>query len=326
MPAKDFPRISTALTLDPHPEENLVSYIFRLANHRRLGSARMLLFACKFDTFTNQPRPEWMAGLAKTACIDEKDLWAISYGQPDRKWATFRGQPVSQSVIERRGAAERRICPTCIGEIPVHRAIWDLRYVAICPVHRVVLMDACLACGKPIRWLGGDLTRCVCAGKPEFSSFVAEDAAPEDIGATAAVYGLMGDPRFQAEADQVRALTPFRDLAGANIAEFLYRLGLERMGRLNKYFSSENPGELVWEAHVAMRRGLKAVTPWPSAFHRVIDKMRLRSDVLPGKSMRMAAGAVERWQAGLPEGQGTEILRVVQEYRVVDRERQTGDG
>jgi hypothetical protein len=68
------------------------------------------------------------------------------------------------------------------------------------------------------------------------------------------------------------------------------------------------------------------VTPWPSAFHRVVDEMRLRIDFLPGKSMRMAAGAVERWQAGLPEGQGAEILRAVQEYRLVDLERQTGDG
>lgn len=325
MPAKEFLRISTALTLDPHTEENLVSYIFRLAAYRYLSSAKMLLSACKFDSFTNQPRPEWMAELAKTACVEEKDLWAISYGQPDRKWAMFRGQFVSQSVIEKRGAADRRICPACIGEIPVHRAIWDLRYVAICPVHRVVLMDVCPACGKPIRWLGGDLTRCVCSGKPELSSFVAEDAAPEDIGATAAVYGLMGDLRFQAEADQVRSLPSFRDLAGANIAEFLYRLGLERMGRQNKYFSSENPGDLVWEAHIAMRRGLEAMTPWPSAFHRVIDEMRQRSNLSPAMSRRRAVGAVERWQAGLPEGQGTEILWAVREYQAVDRERETGE-
>lgn len=324
MPAKASPRISTTLILEPHIEESLVGYIFRLANYRRLNSARMLLHACKFEWYTNQPRPEWMAELAGTACVEEEDLWAISYGQQDTVWATFRGQLVSKSVIERRGEAERRICPECIGEIPIHRAIWDLRYVAICPVHRMVLMDSCPACGKAIRWLGGDLTRCVCARKPEFSSFVAESAAPEDISATAAVYGLMGDPRFQAEADQVRTLPPFRDLTGANIAEFLYRLGLERMGRLNKYFSSENPGELAWEAHVVMRRGLEASAPWPSAFHRAIDQMRERSNSSSAMSMRMAAGAVERWQAGLPEGQGVEILRAVQEYRAIDRERETG--
>jgi hypothetical protein len=60
-------------------------------------------------------------------------------------------------------------------------------------------------------------------------------------------------------------------LDGANIAEFLFRLGLglglglEKMGRKNKYFSSENPGDVLWDAQVVMRRGLEAVTPWPAA-------------------------------------------------------------
>jgi hypothetical protein len=324
MPAKDFPRISTALTLDPHPEENLVSYIFRLANYRCLSSAWMLVSACKFTCFTNQPPPEAMTELAATACVDEQDLWAISYGRTDRTWATFRGQRISRATIERRGSAERWICPTCMDEIPAHRAIWDLRYVAICPVHRVLLMDVCPACTKPIRWRGGDLTRCVCEGMPEFSSFVAEDAAPGDISATAAVYGLMGDPRFQRESDEVRAQPLFRDMGGANIAEFLYRMGLERAARPGKFFSSENPGDLAWKAHITLRLGMEATAIWPSGFYRVIDGMRERSRLSAASSMRVAAGAVERWLAGLPEGEGSEISRALQEYRLTDRDGEIG--
>lgn len=314
-------RVSTALTLDPHPEETLISYIFRLAAYRRLPSARMLLSSSKFETFTNQPRPEWMAALAGNSCIDERSLWAISYGAPNRTHAMFRGQAVSQSVIERRGAADRRLCPECMDEDPIHRAIWDLRYVAICPVHRRVLVDTCPACGQPIVWRGGDLTRCDCVGKPAFSSVVAEEAASEDIEPTAAVYGLMGDPRFSAEADKVRALVPFSDMDGANIAEFVFRLGLEKMGRTHKYFSSDNPGDLAWKAHIVMRRGLDAVSPWPDAFDEAIDGMRQRTYPELAKSLRICAGAIERWQRGLPAGQGLHILKAVEDYRALEPER-----
>lgn len=46
-------------------------------------------------------------------------------------------------------------------------------------------------------------------------------------------------------------MPPFQDVMGSDIADFLFRLGLERLG-------------------------LEAVEDWPNGFHREIDNMRER--------------------------------------------------
>lgn len=318
------PQVPTCLTLVPLPDESLIGYVFRLAHYRRLPTAYMLAKDCGLADLTNQPNAEQLAALAASASMDPTLLQAISYGPPDRRSAIFMGQRVSQSVLERRGHADRRLCPRCLAESPHHRAIWDLRYVAVCPVHRCLLVDECPECGRPMSWRGGDFTRCRCARRIDFRSIGAPSVADEDIAPTAAVYGLLGDDRFRNEADQVRSMRPFVDLDGADIAEFLFRLGLERMGRKRKVFSSEDPGELAWEAHVVLRRGLEVLDPWPDAFHEAIDAMRRRWGPGEGRSLRMCAGAVERWLSGLPEGRGMEIRLAVEAYRALDAERKNG--
>ena len=318
---ESLPRVPGGLTLVPNPDESLIGYVFRLASYRRLSSVRFLAVECGFKEPSNQPRPEWLAALAAFAAVDASSLVAISYGPPDRRHAVFRGQRVGQSVLERRGSAHRRLCPHCLDESPHHRAIWDLRYVAACPVHGCLLADECWSCGGALFWRGRDLTRCHCAARADLRKSVAPHVAPRDLEATAAVHGLLGDARFAAEADRVRAMAPFHGLMGADIAEFLFRIGLERMGRRRKVFSSEDPGDLAWEAHVALRFGLETVSDWPGGFHRALDEMRERWP-RAGRSLSTCAGAVEFWLAGLQEGSAApEIAAAVADYRALDAVR-----
>jgi len=256
--------------------------------------------------------------LAISASMDVGRLMAISYGPPDRVGAVVLGHRVGQSVLERRGGSERRICPACLSESAHHRAMWDLRYVAVCPVHQCFLVDMCPACEKPLKWVGCDLARCRCGHRLDLEGVEPEHVAPEDVEPTAAVFGLFGDVRFLEEAATLRTVRPLSDLKGADLAEFLFRLGLERMGRIRKVFSSEDPGELAWEAHIALRHGLEALEPWPDEFHRTLDDMRGRWGRNPRISMLMCAGAVERWLAELPDGGGQHIREAVESYRARD--------
>jgi hypothetical protein len=128
--------------------------------------------------------------------------------------------------------------------------------------------------------------------------------------------------RFQAEADRVQAMPPFQDLVGSDIPDFLFRLGLERLGRRRKAFSTEHTGELAWEAHVALRLGLEAVEDWPEGFHREIDNMRERWGGDARMSLFRCVGAVEFWVDRLQEGsQGAAITAAVADYRTRDAAR-----
>lgn len=130
-----------------------------------------------------------------------------------------------------------------------------------------------------------------------------------------AAFGLLGDVRFAEQATKVRGLSALADLDPAETVDFLFRLGLERMGNRAKIFSVENPGEVADKAHIALNRALEALEPWPDAFFGVLADMRSRWGTTATASMRLCAGAVERWLDGLPEGHGQVIRNAVSEYR-----------
>ncbi len=318
-------RIPTCLTLEPIPDESLVGYVFRLSHHRVLPNARAQFIDCGFPYPLNQPEPEWLAALAASSSMEIGRLEAISYGPPDRVSAIVLGHRVSQSVLERRGMPQRRICPACLSERAYHRAMWDLRYIAVCPVHGCLLEDTCRHCGDPLMWKGSNLLTCRKNHRLDLGGMEPTLVEAADVEATAAVYGLFGDPRFQRGADGLRGLAPLADLQPADIAEFLFRLGLERMGRDKKVFSSESPGELAWAAHIALRRGVEALDPWPDVFHQTLDGMRERWGSTAQASLRLCAGAVERWGAGLPSECGRRIMHAVTEYRAIDAARMVGE-
>ncbi len=280
--------------------------------------------ACGFNHYTNQPRPEWLAALAETASIDIDALAAITRGQPDSQYGWWRGQRFSQNVLDRRGTADRRICPACLIQSAHHRQIWDIKYIAVCPIHRCLLIDECAKCGRPLQWHGREIVRCRC--KLDLRSLHSPEVAAPEAEVTAAVYGLLGERSFKPQADLMRAMPPFRNLAGSDIADFLFRLGLERLGRRKKVFSTENVGEFAWEAHIALRLGLEAVQDWPDGLEREIDNMRERWGGDGAKSLFRCAGAIEFWLSRLQPGScGTAIKAAIIDYRAQDAKRKGRD-
>ena len=247
-----------ALGVIPYPDESLVGFLFRLARRRRLPTIRPLMSASGIVNLTAQPNEQQLRALADVASLEVGQLEAITYGPPNPAVGLFRGIPLPSNVFDCRGEAQRRVCPDCLRESAYHRAIWDLGFISVCPVHRKVLVDTCRRCGQPLRWMGADLTRCGHADEGDLTQAVAEDVSEGDVRATRAVYGLLKDERFAADVKRVRALPPFRDLADSYIVEFLYRLGLEAIGARPKIFSTEQTGELAWSAHLALNRGLEA--------------------------------------------------------------------
>ena len=317
MPIAPDPGLAPALGIKPHPDESLIGFVFRLAARRRMSTGRRLAFACGFDRLTNQPKPEWLRNLATRAQVDPSSLEAISYGPPDDRRGVFRGAVLPSNVFDGRGGVPRKVCPQCLSESGHHRAFWDLSFIAICPVHRVELIDQCRSCGGWLRWLGRDLTRCGgrgCLGG-DLTRMPANPVPDEDVRGTRTVHGLLGDERFQAEADHARSLEPFRDLGNSDIVEFLYRLGLETLGGRSKIFSLEQAGELAYQAHRALTLGLAAAQRWPDGFYEILDGMRRRSASTTSAGLRKYVVPVERWLDQLPEERGGALKEAVRVYQ-----------
>lgn len=309
------PRTTPSLGSTPYPDESLIGFIFRLAKRRRMSSGRWLAFACGFDRLTNQPKPEWIRNLADKAQVDPASLEAISYGPPNDRVGVFRGAILPSNVFDARGMARRRVCPQCLVESPHHRAIWDLSFVAICPVHCVELVDQCRSCGDWLRWLGRDLTNCGCRKGGDLTQMRSAVVSKEDARGTRTVYGLLGDERFRAEADHARSLIPFSDMRNSDIVEFLYRLGLEALGGRSKVFSLEQAGDLAYQAHRALTLGLAVAERWPGTFYEILDSMRRRSASTTLAGLRKYVGPVERWLDQLPEYHGGALQEAVRVYR-----------
>ncbi|WP_327743252.1 TniQ family protein [Streptomyces europaeiscabiei] len=69
--------------------------------------------------------------------FDGLDLAAETSLTPlaNREWALFTGS---------------RACPKCLAERPVWQLWWRLGIAAVCPVHRVLLVDVCRRCGRRV--------------------------------------------------------------------------------------------------------------------------------------------------------------------------------
>jgi hypothetical protein len=94
----------------------------------------------------------------------------------DGKRIRVSDQYVSRCDLIRRLS---KICPLCMRERPFLRAVWDLRYWVVCPIHGCEMITDCQACGKPIRWNRNQFDRC--CHDLAFSDFQTKLVKPETV-------------------------------------------------------------------------------------------------------------------------------------------------
>lgn len=316
-----------SLNAHPFPDESLIGFIFRLAKRRGDTSGRRLALRLGFRHLTNRPYPEWVEALAADARLPASEIWAIANGSIDDRFGNFRGVPLPTGYFDRRDfnrlGSDFRVCPDCLVENLYHRAIWDLLFIAICPVHDKVLIDTCRECGQPLRFLGVDMFLCQC-GKGRLDRMSTPQVDHADARGTRVVYGLLGDGRFSADANHARKLASFADLDASDIIQFLYRVGLQTVAPERAVFSVRDAGELTRDAHVVLTRALAVAEEWPTAFFRMLDDLRRPHPEGTAFALRMSAGRVEDWLDGLRPGTGCAIRAAVTDYRRRMTERDDG--
>lgn len=56
----------------------------------------------------------------------------------------------------------RQVCPLCLGKASWSRLEWEVKSNRACPMHRVMLVNHCPNCNRPLHWGRSELLHCYC--------------------------------------------------------------------------------------------------------------------------------------------------------------------
>ena len=82
-----------------------------------------------------------------------------------------------------------RVCPACLRERCIWWAVWDLTLLVSCPIHGIMLIDTCAACGRTLSWRPAP-DRCVCG--QDLRELKTVVAPARLVSLSAAIYAAIG--------------------------------------------------------------------------------------------------------------------------------------
>lgn len=154
----DFSRLPVRRT--PKDQESFKGFVLSLAHLNGLPSMKWVLTSAGLPArFATAPCD--LAGLAallgcSASILENLPAWPIP-GVPGM--VKFGLTAVHGLDID---LVHPKICPACVlEEKPIPR-FWDLCAVAVCPIHRLVLLDHCFKCLKRLPWLRAEPAKCKC--------------------------------------------------------------------------------------------------------------------------------------------------------------------
>lgn len=149
----------------PLPDELLSSWIVRIvtANGVKLNTLTRQLFGPDLTPWNrdiDRNAPEWLLRVicARTGVPRERAVRATLHGYQGRVFpkSLLSGQlrwilPVKVWGSTRLGYGVQ-YCPLCLaeGQEPYFRRAWRVGFYTFCPIHHIMLQDACPACGAAV--------------------------------------------------------------------------------------------------------------------------------------------------------------------------------
>lgn len=214
--------MATLIRLEPIETESLESYIYRLGKANYYEETNWL------DHLLNLPREthlnfiiaseylERIAHFLQTSIENIKAMTIHHYARGmvgmDSWGESERNLFISRSDPERR-------CPICFAESGTVLLPWTLRPITACPIHQILLINACTNCGKI---LTGE-TSCRACGQPlEKMDFEKIDQDPVGLQ----LVGLVWNTIIRNDAKSaVDVSFPFSELISPQFFSLLIKLG-----------------------------------------------------------------------------------------------------
>ncbi len=172
--------------VDPIPLESPRGYLCRVASAHRYKSPHWLVQLAGLPA-EKVEREDGAASIAHVLRLQPEQWLIMCYrrvGGPQRfEQRSFYGKNVGAYHLN---FGRPRVCPACLRERSVWWAVWDLCLVAVCPVHRCLLLDQCPSCRKALNWQRPAVHECRCG--LDLRTLTSKTADTDSVAINAAIY------------------------------------------------------------------------------------------------------------------------------------------
>lgn len=277
MTQAQFPRLVVARLLrtpQPHLDESLNGFLLRVTAANGFDEMYRLLDQAGVSP-TVATTPNDLTALSSLLNVQTDALQRMAYwpmANRPKAYRSFRGTELRNYHAQLDPC---RVCPECLRDAPYCRAAWDIRFACACPRHRVLLLDRCQGCQKPISWRRRSVTQCEScqADFRAFRSAAAEDSA---IALCRSIYKAVGiEHGVTVSPVDLPAFVDFLPaLQLLDFIKFLGSYGLDPHGELERLRLPRRKPEHLHQMLIAAADALRN---WPTGFHELLDRVRTKN-------------------------------------------------
>ena len=251
------------------PFESPLGYLCRVAHAHGYDGPRWLsdLAGIPPGGFELADRGRKLAHALRLDASEWRRLCYMPMGRIERR--TFLGQIIG---VHQLNYARSRICPGCLRENPTWWAVWDLKLVSACPIHRCLLIDRCPSCRHKLTWHRRAVHECRC--RQDLREVEPEKAEDRLVTINAAIWSAAGFHREACEAEvrRVNRLPDQIDLPLDATLRLIRFLGsVHEDGRIRR--KQIRP---FADLDIAAKIGIGATTmlmDWPRSFKDTLRRM-----------------------------------------------------
>lgn len=256
--------------VDPVTFESPIGYLCRVAHAHGYDGPRWLadLAGIPSGGFELEDRCKQLAYTLRLQATEWRRMcYMPAKGQRERR--AFLGQIIGTHQLN---YTRPRVCPCCLRNRSMWWAVWDLKLVSACPIHRCLLVDLCPSCGRKLTWHRRAVHECRCG--QDLREVKPEGADNRLVMINAAIWSAAGfhQDACDPEAKRVNCLP-----AGMS-------LQLDAMLRLIRFLGSVHEDGRIRrkqirpfaDLDIAAKMGIGAATmlmDWPRPFKDTLRRM-----------------------------------------------------
>jgi hypothetical protein len=266
----------------PKEDESYFGFLIRLAELNAYETPFRIIQAARLRSTTlTGPQCESnsevkLGPLADLCGLEIDDLRKLVPSPADEPHAlSLLGHTFPRSLINLR---RPRVCSECLRESNYCRKQWEFTAVTACPIHQIMLLDECNACGNQLSWVRKNVSLCHCGADWREAPYT---QLPEHETALSRLayqwFGFL--PLVQNNSEN----NPLYGLDFPNILEALLlvasqqeRLVVDTNG--NRIFAGKKSREI----HYQLVNAFSVFDSWPRNFHLFLDQVRLLNKSLKG--------------------------------------------
>lgn len=250
----------------PHPIESLRGYVLRLTEENGYPTTDYILSTMHGHQFRATVGRLDARPLTTLAMISEEEAARLTLhpGENPRAYVRVQGNIVpAQEVV----TAHPKICPKCLAENGFCESFWDLAQAVACPIHKVMLINSCEGCQRPMTWTRAKIKECRCGRD---LTKLSTKKAPS------ALCDLMTTLRHQVYRDEQHAPLP-------PAMEHLRHLSLQKLCKLlwvmtSTIYKHKNHGTKAYPPKARhhyvehLERTAQALMDWPTGYQAYLSE------------------------------------------------------